>query len=196
MTIPLSQARVIGLTGGMGSGKSLVSSILAARGFHIIDADVLTRSVHQNPLICQKLAETFGSSVIQTDPEIRVHRRELARIAFKSRENTAKLNEIMMPALCSELNKQLHNLSGRIIVDAPLLFEAGWDRFVDTTVTVICPLSLRIQRIQKRDGLPVDQILARIHAQTSEELRIRKTGYILYNVGTLDFLRTQVERMF
>lgn len=188
---------VFGLTGGMGSGKSVVSGMLAKHGLKIVDADQITRMVHQDPDVHSQLVEAFGQEIIcdRETPHSSINRAVLGKIAFSSPENLNQLNAIMQPALASRVESVLCKESGLVVLDAPLLFEANWDRFAEQTITVVCPMELRIQRIHARDGLPQEQIQARIQAQMSDAQRIYRSDYLIYNVGTLTQLQRQVDRL-
>ena len=188
---------IIGLTGGMGCGKSTVSAILKKMGYVIIDADLLTRRVHGDPSVCREILENFGEQAIErTSNGLVIQRGELAKLAFSCEESRHKLNQIMQPALYAEAQHEIRNAAKPCILDAPLLFEAHWDELTDWNVVVLCPLTLRIQRIQARDQLPESQILARIQAQMSDELRCRRADCIIYNTSTLESLRRQTEHIF
>ena len=192
-----SPKNIIGLTGGMGCGKSTVSGFLKNMGFPVIDADLLTRRVHRDPAVCRKILECFGGQAIVDTPEGPVVQRgELAKLAFSSEESRQMLNQIMQPALYIEAQNAIERASKPCILDAPLLFEARWDVLTDWNVVVLCPLDVRIQRIQARDQLPERQILARIQAQMTDEQRSRRADSIIYNTSTLESLRRQTEHIF
>ena len=189
---------VIGLTGGMGCGKSLVSRMLAERGMIIVDADQITRMVHQDPTICHQLVTAFGAEVVD-DPDCDhpvVNRKTLGQMAFSSAYHLKKLNEIMQPALLTAVKQIIGAESGQIVLDAALLFESGWNQLVDKTVVVLSPMDLRVRRIHERDGLSPEQIYARMDAQMRDTDRVLKADYLLYNVGTIEMLRKQVECLF
>ena len=163
----------------------------------VIDADLLTRRVHRDPAVCRKILECFGGQAIVDTPEGPVVQRgELAKLAFSSEESRQMLNQIMQPALYTEAQNAIERASNPCILDAPLLFEARWDVLTDWNVVVLCPLDVRIQRIQARDQLPERQILARIQAQMTDEQRSRRADSIIYNTSTLESLRRQTEHIF
>ena len=182
-----------GLTGGIGSGKSEVSRIFASRGFEILDADRMTRQLHHDPDICSNLAQLFGPEVLDHSSDaICVNRRKLAEIVFNSKDALTALNQLMQPALYRALQIALNHCRHHAILDAALLFEAGWDKLVHKSIVVICPLQLRIERIKRRNGISESQIHARIAAQMSDRDRIRRADYIIYNTHDLDTLERQV----
>ena len=189
--------RVIGLTGGIGSGKSTVSVSLAQRGFTVIDADEVTRLVHRDPDLCLKLEARFGADVIdRTDPvHPVVNRKNLGQMVFSSDENRSWLNQCMLPMMYNRVLTMIQATAGRVVLDAALLFEAGWDALVDNTIVVVCPMNIRVERIQKRDGLPVSQIYQRISSQMTDRERIQKSDYIIYNVDSQDCINRQLDHL-
>ena len=189
--------RVIGLTGGIGSGKSTVSAILAQRGFTVMDADGITREVHRDPDMCSKLEDMFGPNVIdRSDPDHPVVNRIcLAQIVFSSEEKRSWLNRCMLPAMYDRVLTGIKSTPGRVVLDAALLFEAGWDSLVEYTIVVMCPMNTRISRIQSRDGLPLSQIYRRISSQMTDSERIQRADYIIYNVGTPDCIKRQLDHL-
>ena len=187
---------VWGLTGGMGSGKSAVSRIFAQRGFDIIDADLMTRKLHHDPSICAELAMQFGDDVLDhSSDHVCVLRSRLAQTVFGSADALAALNRIMQPALYHALQSALEQCSGNTLLDAALLFEAGWDKLVSGCIVVVCPIEIRIERILARDGLPEAQIRSRIAAQMDDADRIRRAKFIIYNTVGFSGLAQQVDNI-
>ncbi|MBQ9396091.1 MAG: dephospho-CoA kinase [Proteobacteria bacterium] len=184
---------VTGLTGGMGSGKSTVSAMLPALGYAIVDADQLTRTVHRQPEVHEKLRAAFGPDVIDGAS---INRAILAKYAFASDTARHQLNQIMQPALRQAALQAIRQAKGPVILDAPLLFEAGWDDMTDQNVVVLCPEYIRIQRILMRDNLKMAQILARLRAQLSDSERCIKADYMIYNCADIDDIRRQVLHIF
>lgn len=181
---------IIGLTGGIGSGKSMVSLTLKELGCYIVDGDKMSRDVQQKgSKLVYELAEAFGDSIITEDGEL--IRKALGAIAFSSEENTAKLNRIMSKAM----NKRFHELldegiaSGRIVIlDIPMLFESGWDKYADENWVVVCPEDIRIRRVIERDGIDRQQVLDRISKQMSDEARVARADIVINNTGSMEDL--------
>lgn len=185
---------ILGLTGGIGSGKSTASMFFARHGFQIIDADILTRNAHRRPDICKALAQCFGQDILQYQNNIpTLNRAILGARAFESLEKTNALNQIMAPALDRLLDEALKKFHGQnCIIDAALLFESRWDRFASKSIAVLSPERERIARVQARSRLPVSQIRARMQSQTNDADRRRHADFILYNTGTTSQLEQQV----
>lgn len=189
--------RCFGLTGGIGSGKSTVSQIFAQLGAEIIDADKLTRIVHCDKTIIEQLVAAFGPSIIDNTSELpKISRPHLAQQAFAQSSGVQQLNAIMLPALRHAAETRLHAANKPVVLDAALLFEAGWNTLVDTTIAVLCPISMRFTRVAARDNLPKSQIEARMAAQMSDAQRAIRADIIIYNTGSMAQLQRQAEIIF
>ncbi len=181
---------IIGLTGPTGAGKSVVAAAAKAQGIAVIDCDLLCREVYKNNSLCRAaLAEAFGQSVIENND---VNRKNLAAIAFKSKENTEKLNQTVLPFIISgtleEIEKQTENT---VLLDAPTLFESGLDDICTIVIAVLSSLENRKERIIKRDNLSEDAALSRINAGKSDDFYLERANYCLNNNGTVEEITEQ-----
>lgn len=185
----------IGLTGGIGSGKSTVSSRLAELGAFIVDADLVAREIVEpgQPALAE-LAEAFDGVL---NPDGTLNRAELARQAFATPEATKKLNAITHPrirARTEELFKQGRESGVEVLVyDMPLLIENGEVNKVDHVLVVDAPDELRIERLVQHRGLDEDDARRRIAAQIDRETRLGTADTVLDNSGSLEDLLTQVD---
>lgn len=185
----------IGLTGGIGSGKSTVSSRLAELGAFIVDADLVAREIVEpgQPALAE-LAEAFDGVL---NPNGTLNRAELARQAFATPEATKKLNAITHPrirARTEELFKQGRESGAEVLVyDMPLLIENGEVNKVDHVLVVDAPDELRIERLVQHRGLDEDDARRRIAAQIDRETRLGAADTVLDNSGSLEDLLTQVD---
>lgn len=185
----------IGLTGGIGSGKSTVSSRLAELGAFIVDADLVAREIVEpgQPALAE-LAEVFDGVL---NPDGTLNRAELARQAFATPEATKKLNAITHPrirARTEELFKQGRESGAEVLVyDMPLLIENGEVNKVDHVLVVDAPDELRIERLVQHRGLDEDDARRRIAAQIDRETRLGAADTVLDNSGSLEDLLTQVD---
>lgn len=192
--------KIIGLTGGIATGKSQVSSILSELGAMVIDADIVAREVVQKGLPAwQQLKDTFGEEYFLSNGEL--NRRKLGQLVFSHPDELAKLNSITHPAIKAKIEERINDLkvqgyNGIVVVDAALLLEAGWETMVDQVWVVDAPMEKRIERIMKRDNLTRDQALSRINSQMSQQERIAKADKIIYNNSDIDSLREQVLRIW
>lgn len=185
----------IGLTGGIGSGKSTVSSRLAELGAFIVDADLVAREIVEpgQPALAE-LAEAFDGVL---NPDGTLNRAELARQAFATPEATEKLNAITHPrirARTEELFKQGRESGAQVLVyDMPLLIENGEVDKVDHVLVVDAPDELRIDRLVQHRGLDEDDARRRIAAQIDRETRLNAADTVLDNSGTVEQLLEQVD---
>lgn len=190
--------RIIGITGGIGSGKSTVTSMLRERGYTVVDADELSREVCKKgtPLL-RLLVREFGIEIIKEDGTL--NRSKLADLAFESQQGTRRLNELVQTAILVRAMEFFNRLklSGDIDVcffDVPMLYEAGWDRYTDSVWLVTAPQQIRLKRVVKRDRSRKQEVLARMKLQMSEEEKISRADVVLDNSGTEAELKAQVER--
>lgn len=192
--------KIIGLTGGIATGKSQVSSILSELGAMVIDADIVAREVVQKGLPAwQQLKDTFGEEYFLSNGEL--NRRKLGQLVFSHPDELAKLNSITHPAIKAKIEERINDLkvqgyNGIVVVDAALLLEAGWETMVDQVWVVDAPIEKRIERLMNRDNLTRDQALSRINSQMSQQERIAKADKIIYNNSDIDSLREQVLRIW
>lgn len=189
---------VVGLTGPTGSGKSEVARVWKDQHFPMIDADVLARRVVEpgQPALEELVAE-FSEDILHEDGTL--NRRQLAKRAFATPEDTARLNAITHPRIIDLSNKilmQFEQMRERIaVIDAPLLFESGMDAICDLTVAVVAPAAMRLERIRQRDDLTEAQAKARMSVQQEEAYYISRAAITLRNEGDLAQLRRQAEEL-
>ena len=190
---------IIGLTGGIGSGKSTVSEYLSKNmGLTIIDADQIARDVTRpGQEILLKLREAFGSEIINDDGTL--DRRKLAGIAFQSDEKKKLLEKITHSAIREEINCRLRTSAAKhenaVVLDVPLLMESGIDGLCDTVWVVTTAKDVRIERVSARDGITKEEINARINAQISDGERFARADEIIDNSGDKEALYREIERL-
>jgi dephospho-CoA kinase len=194
---------VIGLTGGIASGKSTVARLLAERGAHVIDADRVGHSVLEpTGEAYPEVVTAFGPEILDEDGT--VSRPKLGAIVFADPARRAQLNGISHPRMAErmgrEIEKQRLRRGGRrppvIVLDAAILFEAGWDALCDTVWTVEAPPELAIARLMQRNGLERAQAEARLAAQLSNAERARRAARVIRNEGSLAALEAEVARLW
>ncbi len=182
---------VVGLVGGVASGKSQVARMFQSQGAAIIDADVLGHAMLQRPVVARRLSQLFGPNVLDSDGQ--VNRGELAKLVFGADEQASvrleQLEQVVHPLIHAEALKLLrqfqHNTAppAAVIVDAPLLLEAGWAEMCDVILFIDTPLELRLERAKQR-GWSADHFAAREQSQLGlEEKRQAATHFIS---GALD----------
>ena len=186
---------IIGLTGGSGCGKSIVSRAFEALGAFSVDADAVYHTIVSNPSACTKeLSEAFGEDVLT--PSGALDRPALAAKVFCGGEEEKKklslLNEITHKHVLDDIRISLKEAekAGKnvAVVDAPLLFESGFHKECLLTVAVLSPFSLRLSRIMERDSLTEYKAKARLNAQQTDDFYREQADFILINDGTVDDL--------
>lgn len=188
----------IGLTGGIGSGKTTVATMLADAGFPVVDADQIGREIMQagSPVLDQ-VASVFGADLLDGDGEL--NRAELARRAFSSAEHTAQLNGITHPAIRRESERRLAQLEAEgeraAVYDMPLLIELGLDENMDLTVVVDVDAEERVRRLVNSRGLDEADARNRIERQIDDETRRSHADVVIDNNGPLEALKPQVNEL-
>jgi dephospho-CoA kinase len=187
--------RLVGLTGGIGSGKSTVAGLLRAKGATVVDADEVARAVVEpgEPALV-KLVERFGAGILDADG--RLDRPALAAIAFADEDGRKALGEITWPAIGEEFERQIRDAPADAIVicDVPLLVEskAAAARPYVAVVVVEAPLDLRLERLEIR-GIPREDARRRIAAQATDEERRAVATHLIDNGGDIESLARQVD---
>jgi dephospho-CoA kinase len=190
--------RLVGLTGGIGSGKSTVAGLLRDKGATVVDADEVARAVVEpgQPALA-KLVERFGAGILDADG--RLDRPTLAAVAFADEDGRKTLGEITWPAIGEEFERQIREAPDDAVVvcDVPLLVEsqAAAARPYVAVVVVEAPLDLRLERLEIR-GVPRDDAQRRIAAQASDEDRRAVATHLLDNSGDLASLSRQVDEVW
>jgi len=172
--------KIIGLTGGIGSGKTTIANHFAAAGIPVYIADDEARKIMQSPEIVEDIKNTFGDSLF--DNSI-LNREKLSQIVFNNPDKLALLNAIIHPAVREHFKNWVarHQDAPFVIYEAAILFESGSYKKCDFIITVTAPIEVRIQRVIQRDKTTREQVLRRINAQWNDEQRSSKSDFILEN---------------
>lgn len=186
---------VVGVTGGIGSGKSAATAEFERLGIAVVDADIVSRQVVMPGSPClQAIAEHFGEELLTETSEL--NRKALRQRIFSDSEEKAWLNNLLHPAIREEILAQLEQASSRyVILSAPLLLENNLDKYCQRVLVVDVPEELQLQRTIQRDESPKEEVEAIMKAQLSREARLRKADDILNNEGSIDELRRQVNQL-
>ena len=190
---------VLGLTGGIGTGKSRVGEILASLGASIINADILGHKVYEPDTDgWSEVVNAFGEDILS--PTREVDRQKLAGVVFSDPCALERLNAITHPRIYELIEDEIERLkkAGReaVVVEAALLIEAGWTPLVDEIWVTTSPEEDVVDRIKKRNGLSEEAIRARISAQMPQGERIKHAGEVIDNSSSLAELNSQVQRLW
>jgi dephospho-CoA kinase len=191
--------KVIGLTGGIGSGKSTVSQILAELGAVIIDADKVGHEAFKpGTPAWHEVVATFGKEVIAPAGEI--DRKKLGSIVFGNPEALLKLNRIMHPKMADMMKAQIDEYRRQgvkmVVLDAAILIEANWTPLVEEVWLTVAPESKVMERLKKQRGMTEEQTLARIRSQLSTQERMKYAKVVINNDGDIDELRAKVKELW
>ncbi len=191
---------VIGLTGGIASGKSLVSSFLRELGAVVIDADLIAREVVApgQPALAM-IVEAFGPGILRPDGSL--DRKALGALVFADPDLRKKLEEITHPFIIARIKEELARLAescpdGVVVLDAPLLFEAGLEGLVDEVWVVYVDAATQLARLMSRDGLTRAEAEQRLAAQIPLAEKARRADRVIDNSGTPEATRAQVNRLW
>ena len=189
---------MIGLTGGIGAGKSTVAALLAEHGAVAIDTDRLAREVVEpEGAAYGAVVRRFGPAVLNDHG--RIDRGRLADVAFADPAARADLNAIVHPAVEAEVRGRLRALEGRanvVVLEVPLLVEAGWAPLVSTVVVVDCPEDVAVHRLVEGRGMDEADARRRVAAQASREVRLAAADFVIANDGTREDLRRRVAELW
>jgi dephospho-CoA kinase len=190
---------VIGLTGGIASGKTLVSKILTDLGAYIINADLIGHQIYLPGKEAWKdIKATFGPDILK--PDQTVDRAKLGAIVFQDKEALNKLNQITHPRMIEEIQREIarqrkeRNDQGHIFLEAAILIEANWLFLVDKVWLIITDKEIAIQRLQRDRNLTREEAEKRLASQLTNEERIKYANLIIRNNGSIAELEEQVER--
>lgn len=188
----------VGLTGGIGSGKSTFAALLAERGAHVIDADVLGRAaLRPGSPAWHSVVSTFGEEVL--GPSMDIDRARLAAIVFSDRAKLAALNAIVHPVILRAIAERLDALRGTdevVVIDAALIVELGLDDGLDAVVVVTAPEDVRRARLVRERAMSEDDVRARMASQASEEELVAKADIVVRNDGSLESLAREADRVW
>jgi dephospho-CoA kinase len=177
--------KIIGLTGGIGSGKTTVAQLFSSSGIPVYITDLEARNLMQSDVVLDQIKNVFGTAVFEKDVLIR---EKLSEIVFNDANKLAQLNGIVHPAVKSHFKQWLleHQKDLFIIYESAILFESGSYKECDFVINVVAPLETRIQRVIERDKTTREKVLERIKNQWNDEQKSSKSDFIIENVSIED----------
>lgn len=189
---------VIGLTGGIASGKSTVSQMIKEKGIRVVDADIIAKeAVTKGSAALHQIVQTFGEEVLLPNGEL--NRQQLGAIIFSDEEKRKKLNAIVHPEVRKEMLEQrdegVSNNETFVVLDIPLLFESKLEGLVDRIIVVYTTPELQLSRLMNRNDLSEEEALNRIHSQQPLEEKCQKADRVIENTKDLAFIRKQLENI-
>jgi dephospho-CoA kinase len=191
---------IIGLTGGVASGKSTVSSVLKEEGAYLIDADQIARELVQpHTPAWHELVKAFGEQILQRDGSI--DRKKLAALVFSHPEKRGLLNQLLHPRIKAETERRLKEIGERdpraiVVIDAALLVETGGYREMDGLIVVYSSVAKQIERLEKRDGMSPEEAERIVSAQLPVEEKLRVADRVVSNEGSIEETRRKARDIF
>ena len=191
--------KIIGLTGGIGTGKSTVAQFLAELGAVVIDVDqVGHQALKPESRVYQEIVNTFGEQVLAPDGTI--DRQKLGKIVFANPGDRTRLNEIIHPAMHRTVIAQMEEYRRQgvpvVVLDAPLLLDAGWAQIVDEVWVTTAAESTVLERLRERSSMSAQKVQARIHSQLPSQERIKQADVIIDTDCDLNELKNKVRQLW
>ena len=190
----------VGLTGGLGSGKSTASKFFNSLGAFILDADNAAKKlIESSKKVKNELIKEFGTDIM--DANSNVDKKKLARIAFQDEDHQQRLNYVVHPHIHNAIDKSFNEILDQnnhqlFIVDAALIYESGYDAHLDYVIVVTAQLKHRMERALNRNTLTREEILKRIEFQWPEEDKTSLADFVIHNDGTEAELNNQIVELF
>ena len=185
---------IIGITGSIACGKSLVSNYLQEKGYTIIDADKIGHMALDNDEVKKQLVNKFGKSILKDNE---VNRVTLGKLVFENNENLKELNNIIHPQIRKNISEQLqvHKNEKLVFVDVPLLFEAKFDDLVEKIIVISLDEKIQLERLMNRNSLSKEEALQRIKSQIPVREKEKLGDYVVDNSFTQENTYNQVDRI-
>jgi len=191
---------IVGLTGGVASGKTAVSEVLKEGGADIIDADQIARELVQpHGPAWNELVRTFGEEILQGDGSI--DRKKLADRVFVDPNQRKLLNQILHPLITEEMDRRTREIGQKnpeaiVVIDAPLLIEVGYHRRADKVMVVVSTQAEQIERLKVRDGINSEEALRILSSQMPVEEKVKLADFVVRNEGSLAEVRERAKEVF
>jgi dephospho-CoA kinase len=191
---------IVGLTGGVASGKTAVSQVLKEEGAYIIDADQIAREmVEPHKFAWNELVKAFGKEILQEDEFI--NRKKLAKKVFGDLKHRKHLNQILHPQIKEEIDRRTKEIGQKdpeaiVVIDAPLLVELGAHRKVDKLIVVTSTLMQQMERLKERDGRSPEEALGIFSAQMPVEEKEKLADFVIRNEGSLEETKKRAREIF
>ncbi|MGA2317877.1 MAG: dephospho-CoA kinase [Thermodesulfobacteriota bacterium] len=191
---------IVGLTGGVASGKTAVSQVLKEEGAYIIDADRIARELVQpHKPAWNELIRAFGQEILREDGSI--HRKKLADKVFADPKQRKLLNQILHPRIKEEMDRRTKEIGQRdpeaiVVIDAPLIVELGDHREMDKLIVVTTTQTQQIERLKDRDGAKPEEVLRIVSSQMPLEEKVKLADFVIRNEGSLEETKNRAREVF
>ncbi|MCM8790759.1 MAG: dephospho-CoA kinase [Candidatus Omnitrophica bacterium] len=189
--------KVIGLTGSFGTGKTFVASLFKSKGAKVLDADAIAHEcITKGTPVFKKIVRAFGKRVLR--PRGEIDRKKLAKIVFGNKKALARLNSLVHPEVIQKLRARIRRCGPEdiVVIDAPLLIEAGAKELVDKLIVVTCPKKRQIERCVKKFRIKRQEVMKRIASQIPLKRKIKIADFVIDNGKTKNATKRQVEKLW
>jgi dephospho-CoA kinase len=185
--------KIIGLTGGIGSGKTMVANYMKSLGIPVYIADEEAKKIMDTQEVVALIHNALGNTVVNNN---KINREQLAKLVFNNPEQLQKLNAIIHPIVKQNFDNWVKNQDNVpfVVKEAAILFESGGDQYCDSIITVTAPLEIRLERVIQRDKTNRKSVLDRMKNQWSDEKKIENSDYVIHNI-TIDDTKNQVDNI-
>lgn len=187
---------ILGLTGGIGTGKSTVAKMLREKNIPVVDTDSISKEIIEYPEIIEKIKAEISSKIFNN--ENKLDRKKLSEIVFENKDKLKKLNEIMHPVILKKMWEEVEKLKKDykvIVVDIPLLFEINMENEVDKVLLIYSSKEIQIERIMNRDGRSREEAIKIINSQMPLYKKREKSDYIIQNNDSLEKLKKNLDKV-
>lgn len=187
--------KIIGLTGNIASGKSAISYILKNLGAEVVDMDKIGKQIQElnYKKVIEKIEKRFGKEIIENE---KINRKKLGLIAFSDKQALIDLNSIMIPLMTEKLKRTIDENRKKetrvLVIDAAILFEANWDKFVDYVWVVYVPRETQINRLIKREKITQEEAIMRVDSQESIDEKIEKADVVIDNSKDFEAVKLKI----
>lgn len=188
---------ILGLTGGIASGKSTVAKIFQKLGLEVIDADLLAKEVRDSPNSLNEIEKVFGKEVFSSEQKLNIEK--LRELVFSDKDKLNSLNEIVHPLVVESFKKfkeeALKN-NKTVVFDIPLLFESNLEYLCDKILVVYTSYENQIKRVKERDHLEEELVKKIINSQMNLDLKLKKADYTIENSGSFELLEKKIKNLY
>lgn len=186
--------KVIAITGGIASGKSIFSNYIRKKGYKVLDADAITHSMYDKGIFNDSLVKAFGNAIIKNGS---IDRAYLAEIIYNDMSKKKILDSIMHPLIYNEMKRLIdESIEDIVFIDVALLFEAGFDKLADTIICIIADENIRAQRLSQRDNISIEYALKKIRSQITDNERIERSDYVIeHNDNSFDDYYKKIDKV-
>lgn len=184
---------IVGITGGIGTGKSSVSKYLMSLGFKVIDTDIISKEVANTSSFIESVRLVFGEEFIENG---RLNRKKMGELIFNHKEANKELNSLIHPIIKKKVVEEINKCNQKIVfVDVPLLYESGFDDLCHKVICVYANIDINIDRLMNRDDLTLDDAMVRINSQMDLDIKKQKAHFIIDNSLDLCYTYSQVDKV-